>query len=485
MPNNNNNNNGTTDMDFDPFEVLELNPCGDIQRIKTAFHQLSRRTHPDMAARSEQNILGDPDNFSRIKKAYDFLRAMDAKALAEYAFIKLAQSDDAAQMRSMLRTLHLDADKLKRLLSAGLFNAAKNGHVRMARLLLKRGADPRETGTVMVDGQMINKVTPLRIAAFNGHLEMCKLLVAHGKANVNQLLTRICGFFGWSPSDQDIKQMVCAACHAGHLDIVKHFGTGIDCCGLLAFIAASFNGRDDALRHLLSEEKASAERKRKASAERKRKTSARRNSDGGRSSSSSSGGSTSSSSSKSWRESAEPWYGILFIVGVVLLALAIIPAPVCAAILFATIFAFCKYPTELYNHLPEQFLDALTETYALYMEKLKRWFPDLQEMPFGIGAAYNNFKQTLTQMSESTKLKWIPGCGNIPNTARKIFEMLAPICPALLNDVGRVFVGAVLIFAVGSLLIYDLKAVVSTFILLIFVVVFVKFGYDDISRRRY
>uniref|UniRef100_A0A183CKM8 ANK_REP_REGION domain-containing protein n=1 Tax=Globodera pallida TaxID=36090 RepID=A0A183CKM8_GLOPA len=90
---------------------------------------------------------------------------------------------------------------------------------------------------------MINKVTPFRIAAFKGHLEMCQLLVAHGKAN---------------NVDQDNKWMVCAACYGGHLDIVKHFfGTGIDNCGRLALAAASFHGRDDVLRHLLSEEKAS------------------------------------------------------------------------------------------------------------------------------------------------------------------------------------------------------------------------------------
>uniref|UniRef100_A0A183BTU3 ANK_REP_REGION domain-containing protein n=1 Tax=Globodera pallida TaxID=36090 RepID=A0A183BTU3_GLOPA len=545
-----------------------------------------------LAARSEQNIPGDPDYFSRIKKAYDFLRALDAKALAEYAFIKLAESGDVAQMRSLLRTLHLDAVELKRLLSAGLFNAAKNGHIKMARLLLKRGADQRETGTVTVDGQMINKVTPLRVAAFNGHLEMCKLLVAHGKANVNQLLTWIYGFFGWAPSDQqDIKQIVCAACYAGHLDIVKYFGTGIDDCGRLALAAASFHGRDDILNHLLSERKASAERSGSSSSSSSSSSSKppRGNADPlygvvfiigviflalanyylpapvcaallftaifafynyrsklynllpeqffdvitdthalymeklkrlfpdrqempfgigapynsvkqtltqmseswtlenmvpGCGSSSSS-----SSSSKPPRGNADPLYGVVFIIGVIFLALAnyYLPAPVCAALLFTAIFAFYNYRSKLYNLLPEQFFDVITDTHVLYMEKLKRLFPDRQEMPFGIGAPYNSVKQTLTQMSESNLLKWTPGCGNMPNTARKILKMLSPICPALLNDVGRVFVGAVLIFAVGSLFVYDLKAflaVVSTYILLIFVAFFVKFGVDDIKRRQ-
>uniref|UniRef100_A0A914HKM6 ANK_REP_REGION domain-containing protein n=1 Tax=Globodera rostochiensis TaxID=31243 RepID=A0A914HKM6_GLORO len=99
---------------------------------------------------------------------------------------------------------------------------------------------------------------------------MCQLLVAHG---IDQ---------------QDNKWMVCAACYGGHLDIVKHFfGTGIDSCGRLALAAASLHGRDDVLRHLLSEEKASAEqnsdKEEKASAEqnsdKEEKASAEQNSD--------------------------------------------------------------------------------------------------------------------------------------------------------------------------------------------------------------
>uniref|UniRef100_A0A183CAE4 ANK_REP_REGION domain-containing protein n=1 Tax=Globodera pallida TaxID=36090 RepID=A0A183CAE4_GLOPA len=91
-----------------------------------------------------------------------------------------------------------------------------------------------------------DKVASFRIAAFKGHLEMCKLLVAHGTAN---------------DIDQDNKWIVCAACYGGHLDIVKHFfDMGIDNCWRLALAAASFHGRDEVLRHLLSEQKAFAER---------------------------------------------------------------------------------------------------------------------------------------------------------------------------------------------------------------------------------
>uniref|UniRef100_A0A914H249 J domain-containing protein n=1 Tax=Globodera rostochiensis TaxID=31243 RepID=A0A914H249_GLORO len=232
-------------MDFDPFEALQLKPCGDKEQIKKAYYRLALKLHPD---KLEPDKPKDWGPFRRIKKAYDFLWEMGAKALAEFVL------NFAAQKEHWELTRHL-------------IIAAQNGRMNEARRLLKRGADPRETGTVTVDGQMINKVTAFRVAAFKGHLEMCKLLVSHGKAN--------------DVDQQDNKWMVCAACYGGHLDIVKHFfGTGIDNCWRLALAAASFHGRDEVLRHLLSEEKASAER------------------------SSNKGKSSSSASSKSRRETA-------------------------------------------------------------------------------------------------------------------------------------------------------------------------------------
>uniref|UniRef100_A0A183CDL3 Transporter n=1 Tax=Globodera pallida TaxID=36090 RepID=A0A183CDL3_GLOPA len=69
---------------------------------------------------------------------------------------------------------------------------------------------------------------------------------------------------------------------------------------------------------------------------------------------------------------------ILFISGVVLLALAIdfSPAPGCTTVI---IFAFYKYRSELYQLLPPEFFHVLLKTRALYMAKLKRWFPDWQK----------------------------------------------------------------------------------------------------------
>uniref|UniRef100_A0A183BQR6 J domain-containing protein n=1 Tax=Globodera pallida TaxID=36090 RepID=A0A183BQR6_GLOPA len=227
-------------MDFDPFEVLELKPCGDKAQIKKAYYRLALKLHPD---KLEPDKPKDSRPFRRMKKAYDFLWEMGTKALAEFV-------------------LNFAAQKEHRELARRLIIAAQNGRMNEARRLLKRGADPRETGTVTVDGQMINKVTSFRIAAFKGHLEMCKLLVAHGTAN---------------DVDQDNKWIVCAACYGGHLDIVKHFfGTGIDNCWRLALAAASFHGRDDVLWHLLSEEKASC---RQSSEKKEEKASAGRSSD--------------------------------------------------------------------------------------------------------------------------------------------------------------------------------------------------------------
>uniref|UniRef100_A0A914HWI6 Uncharacterized protein n=1 Tax=Globodera rostochiensis TaxID=31243 RepID=A0A914HWI6_GLORO len=168
---------------------------------------------------------------------------------------------------------------------------------------------------------------------------------------------------------------------------------------------------------------------------------------------------------------------ILFISGVVLLALAIdfSPAPACTTVI---IFALYKYRSELYELLPPEFFDVLKRTRALYMTKLKRWFPDWQEMPCGIGAVYDSFKKTLIEIRDSTTLAIIPACSNLPNLAKTILDAIS-IRPGLLNRARRVFIGAVLIFAVGSLFIYDLKTIVSTYILLAFIAVFVKFGFDN------
>uniref|UniRef100_A0A183BKI4 ANK_REP_REGION domain-containing protein n=1 Tax=Globodera pallida TaxID=36090 RepID=A0A183BKI4_GLOPA len=61
-------------------------------------------------------------------------------------FIALAESGDAVQMPSLLRTFNANAN----LLSASLITAAKNGNTEMARLMLEHGADPQKTGTEML-----------------------------------------------------------------------------------------------------------------------------------------------------------------------------------------------------------------------------------------------------------------------------------------------------------------------------------------------
>uniref|UniRef100_A0A914HNA2 J domain-containing protein n=1 Tax=Globodera rostochiensis TaxID=31243 RepID=A0A914HNA2_GLORO len=121
-------------MDFDdPFEVLELNPCSDKVKIKTAYRQMALKCHPD------KTRTADTEPFRRIKKAYDYLWKMAADKLAQFA-------------------RNFTAQKGHRELVQFLIIAAQNGQINEARSLLKRGADPRGTGTVTVtvDGQMIS-----------------------------------------------------------------------------------------------------------------------------------------------------------------------------------------------------------------------------------------------------------------------------------------------------------------------------------------
>uniref|UniRef100_A0A183BQR5 Uncharacterized protein n=1 Tax=Globodera pallida TaxID=36090 RepID=A0A183BQR5_GLOPA len=92
-------------------------------------------------------------------------------------------------------------------------------------------------------------------------------------------------------------------------------------------------------------------------------------------------------------------------------------------LLFAIIFALCKYRFKLNQFVPRHFIDVLSKTYALYMKKLERWFPDWQEMPFDIGAVYNRLKQTLTDVSKSTVAEMAPG--DVPNLAKTVGTRLS------------------------------------------------------------
>ncbi|KAI3410940.1 hypothetical protein GPALN_003023 [Globodera pallida] len=115
-------------------------------------------------------------------------------------FIALAESGDAVQMPSLLRTFNANAN----LLSASLITAAKNGNTEMARLMLEHGADPQKTETEMFDGELTT-FSAMYFAADLGNLDLCRMFVLTGRVDVNKAesdgerLLRIAALHGHLP----------------------------------------------------------------------------------------------------------------------------------------------------------------------------------------------------------------------------------------------------------------------------------------------
>ena len=88
-----------------------------------------------------------------------------------------------------------------------LIIAAHNGHLNSVKILLGYGADIEARGTLNTGGQVIEGCTPLWAAAYTGHLDVVKLLIEQN-ADVDGRASK-----GSTP--------LRAAAHEGHLDIVR------------------------------------------------------------------------------------------------------------------------------------------------------------------------------------------------------------------------------------------------------------------------
>ena len=88
-----------------------------------------------------------------------------------------------------------------------LIIAARNGHLNSVKILLKYRAEIETRGTLKTENEVIDGCTPLWAAAYTGHLDVVKLLIegnadVDGKTSTNSTPLR-------------------AAAHEGHLDIVR------------------------------------------------------------------------------------------------------------------------------------------------------------------------------------------------------------------------------------------------------------------------
>ena len=88
-----------------------------------------------------------------------------------------------------------------------LIIAARNGHLNSVKILLGYGADIEARGTLNIEDEVIEGCTPLWAAADTGHLDVVKLLIKR-KADVDGRASK-----GSTP--------LRVAAHEGHLDIVR------------------------------------------------------------------------------------------------------------------------------------------------------------------------------------------------------------------------------------------------------------------------
>ncbi|CAG9822730.1 unnamed protein product [Phaedon cochleariae] len=122
--------------------------------------------------------------------------------------------------------------------------ACRNGHYDVAEYLIEKcHADLELPGSVMFDGETIEGAPPLWCAAAAGHLDIVKLLVAHG-AKVNT-------------TTRTNSTPLRAACFDGHLDIVKYLvqhGADIEVAnrhGHTCLMIACYKGHIRIARYLL------------------------------------------------------------------------------------------------------------------------------------------------------------------------------------------------------------------------------------------
>ena len=88
-----------------------------------------------------------------------------------------------------------------------LIIAARNGHLNSVKILLKYGAEIETRGTLKIEDEVIEGCTPLWAAATTGHLDVVKLLIERN-ADVD----------GRKSTDSTPLR---AAAHDGHLDVVR------------------------------------------------------------------------------------------------------------------------------------------------------------------------------------------------------------------------------------------------------------------------
>ncbi|KAK3879355.1 hypothetical protein Pcinc_016071 [Petrolisthes cinctipes] len=133
------------------------------------------------------------------RKVYQAARA--GLSLSLYANLSVKSSEECLEL--LAQVVEEDGQKCTPLIIA-----ARNGHEKAIRTLLKFNPDLEQEGTVKFDGYVIEGASPLWCAAGAGHLGVVKMLVRAG-ANVNH------------PTKTNSTPLR-AACFDGRLDIVKY-----------------------------------------------------------------------------------------------------------------------------------------------------------------------------------------------------------------------------------------------------------------------
>ncbi|KAL3103700.1 hypothetical protein niasHT_013974 [Heterodera trifolii] len=442
----------------------EIGPDFNDKTLSKAFHKLSRKYHPDKHKEQQEkqkkniDIVEMTAKFQRLKNACEDLKEKLPKPEEmtnqnnEPTFAEETNQNNEPTFAEEIRELEAEIGpdfnhhtlrkalvKLSRKYHPDKYPPQNFGEMFLLKMIgssnvswtlealnkvsddeLKKMATAQSggdgTGPLTVEGQQFVGVSLLRFAAFMGNLEVCKLLVRHGGNDIG-IVNMTMAFY--------------AACYGGNLDTVQFFMERVHFSDQLrraAITAASFHGRIEVVNYLLSFEMRANANQRSASDE-----------EANPSSPSSSSRSPSSSTAFS---SSHSLFSSVFAA-------------------FENIFNFFKdfvrNASSFVENIGKAFVELFKDIHDFAMNTVNLLVTVIGAVIWLCGAIITILKGAWWCFKKSRQIAYV--YNNIVGLLARI-KVKVPF--------------PILIFTFGSLLIYDLPTFVITYLLLAFIVTYVK-----------
>ncbi|KAL3093743.1 hypothetical protein niasHS_006305 [Heterodera schachtii] len=404
----------------------EIGPDFNHETLSKAWRKFVLKYHPDKHYNKGPIIIAEMTaKFQRLQKAYEDLKEKLLKPESKVSFfLEMMGSPNAAQTLEELNKV--GHDELKKMASAQSGGA--------------------ETGTVRIEGQQFVGVSLLRFAAFMGNLDVCELLVQHGgndigMVNMTMAFYAACYGGGGIPAPDATGQTQSArrnwlVSYGGNLDIVQFFMERVHFSDQLrraAITAASFHGRIEVVNYLLSFEMRANANQRSASDEEANPSSS--TSSPSSSSSRSPSSSTASSSSRSFFSSVFAEFGSIY-----------------------NFFKdFVRNVASFVDNIGKAFVELFKDIHDFAMNTVNLLVTVIGAVIWLCGAIITILKSAWWCFKKSRQIAYV--YNNIVGLLARI-KVQVPF--------------PILIFTFGSLLIYDLPTFVITYLLLAFIVTYVK-----------